>query len=78
MVATLGLGTAWLRGFALLAAPHRLSLLAAATLCLAGASVLLWRQRAAICVPGAVCTRPAIRGATMIGLLVGLVLLYLG
>jgi mercuric ion transport protein len=78
MLATLGLGTAWLGGFALLAAPHRLFLLAAATLCLAGATVLLWRQRRAVCVPGAVCTRPAIRGATMIGLLAGLALLYLG
>ena len=78
MLATLGLGTAWLWGFALLAAPHRLFLLAAATVCLAGAAVLLWRQRSAVCVPGAVCTRPAIRGATVIGLLVGLALLYLG
>jgi mercuric ion transport protein len=78
MLATLGLGTAWLGGFALLAAPHRLFLLAAATLCLAGAAALLWRQRKAVCVPGTVCTRPAMRGATMIGLLVGLALLYLG
>jgi mercuric ion transport protein len=78
MLATLGLGTAWLGAFALLAAPHRLFLLAVATFCLAGAAALSWRQHAAICVPGAVCTRPAIRGATMIGLLAGLVLLYLG
>jgi mercuric ion transport protein len=78
MLATLGLGTAWLGGFALLAAPHRLLLLAVATICLTGATVLLWRQRTAVCVPGAVCTRPAIRGATMIGLLVGLAFLYLG
>jgi hypothetical protein len=41
MLATLGLGTAWLGGFALLAAPHRLFLLAAATLCLAGAAALV-------------------------------------
>jgi mercuric ion transport protein len=78
MLATLGLGTAWLGGVAWLAAPHRLLLLAAATLCLAGAAVLLWTQRAAVCVPGAVCTRPAIRSATLIGLLVGIALLYLG
>jgi mercuric ion transport protein len=78
VLATLGLGTAWLGGFALFAAPLRPFLLAAATLCLAGAAVLLWRQRATICVPGAVCTRPAMRGATLIGLLVGLALLYLG
>lgn len=80
VLATLGLGTAWLGGFALLAAPHRVLLLAAATLCLAGgAGFLLWRQRgAATCAPGAICTRPAIRGATLIGLLAGLALLYLG
>jgi hypothetical protein len=29
-------------------------------------------------VPGAVCTPPAIRGATLIGLLIGIALLYLG
>jgi mercuric ion transport protein len=78
MLATLGLGTAWLGGLALLAAPHRPFLSAAATVCLAGAAVLLWRQRTAICGPGAVCARPAIRGITVIGLLVGLGLLYLG
>ena len=78
MLATVGLGTAWLGGLALLAAPHRLILLAAATVCLASAAVLLWRQRAAVCAPGAVCMRPAIRGATMIGLLLGFGLLYLG
>lgn len=78
MLATLGLGTAWLGGFAPFAAPLRPFLLATATLCLTGAAVLLWRQRAAICVPGAVCTRRAMRGATLIGLLVGVALLYLG
>jgi mercuric ion transport protein len=78
LLATLGLGTAWLGGFALLAAPHRLFLLAAATICLTGATVLLWRQRAVVCAPDAICTRPAIRGATMIGLIAGLALLYLG
>jgi mercuric ion transport protein len=78
ILATLGLGTAWLGGFAVLSAPHRLFLLAAAAICLAGAAVFLWRQRATTCTPGAVCTRPAIRRATVIGLLVGVALLYLG
>ena len=78
MLATFGLGTAWLGGFALLAEPHRLFLLTTATVCLAGAAFLLWRQRSAVCVPGAVCTRPAIRGATIVSLLVGMALLYLG
>jgi mercuric ion transport protein len=78
ILATLGLGTAWLGGFALLAAPHRLLLLTAATLCLASGGFLLWRQRVVVCAPGAACTRPAVRGATAIGLLIGIALLYLG
>lgn len=79
LLATAGLGTAWLGGFALLAAPHRMLLIATATICLAGAAILLWRQRSvAVCRPGAACSRPAIRGATLVGIFVGLVLLYLG
>lgn len=79
LLATAGLGTAWLGGFALLAAAHRIFLLAAAIVCLAGAAILLWRQRsAAACLPDTICSRPATRGATLAGLLVGLVLLYLG
>jgi mercuric ion transport protein len=79
MLATLGLGTAWLGGFALLAAPHRVFLLAAAAVCLVGAAVLLWQQRSSVaCAPGAICARSAVRGVTAIGMLVGLVLLYLG
>lgn len=79
LLATLGLGTAWLSGIALLAAPHRMLLLATATICLAGATVLLWRERRVVaCTPGAICSRPAIRGATVVGLLVGVALLYLG
>jgi len=78
MLATLGLGTAWLGGFALLAAPHRLFLLAAAAICLVSAVILLWRQRAAVCSPDAICTRPATRAATVVGLLIALALLYLG
>ena len=79
LLATFGLGTAWLGGFALLAAPHRAFLLAGAAICLVGAAVLLWQQRsAAVCSPSAICARPAMRGVTMSGLLVGVVLLYLG
>lgn len=71
MLATLGLGTAWLGGFALLAAPHRLFRLAAATVRLAGGAVLLWRRRSVVacarCDPHAPrnprrhCDRPAHR-----------------
>ena len=79
LLATAGLGTAWLTGFALLAAPHRSTLLIVGTVGLAGGAVLFWRQqRIAACAPGAFCTRPAVRNLTLAGLLVGLVLLYLG
>jgi len=80
LLTTLGLGTAWLGGVALLAAPHRPILLAAAALCLLGGAALLWRQRkaGAVCSPGAICSRPAVHGRTAAGLLLGLVLLTLG
>ena len=80
ILATLGLGTAWLYGVAVLAAPHRASLLAAAAICLVGGAVLLWRQRqvSARCAPGGVCTKPVVRALTTVGLLAGFVLLYLG
>jgi mercuric ion transport protein len=79
LLATAGLSTAWLTGFALLAAPHRGVLLVVGAVCLAGGAVLLWRQqRKAACTTGAFCSRPAVRGLTLIGLLLGLGLLYLG
>jgi mercuric ion transport protein len=80
ILATLGLGTAWLYGIAVLAAPHRTILLAVAGVFLIGGALLMWHQRqtSAVCAPGRVCTKPAVRGLTMAGLLVGFVLLYLG
>jgi mercuric ion transport protein len=79
LLATVGLGTAWLSGFAFMAAPHRLFLLTVATVCLIAAAVLLWRQRSVTaCASGAICSRPAVRGLTLVCLLVGLALLYLG
>jgi mercuric ion transport protein len=79
LLTALGLGTAWLGGIALLAAPHRPLLLAVAAACLAGGAALLWRQQmATVCIPGAVCSRPAVRGLTVVGLLLGLVLLTVG
>ena len=75
----LGTGTAWLTGFALLAAPHRSVLLIVGAVCLAGGAALFWRQqRIAACTPGAFCSRPAVGNLTRAGLLVGVVLLYLG
>jgi mercuric ion transport protein len=80
LLATAGLGTAWLYGIAVLAAPHRGFLLGAAAICLAGGAVLLWRQgtATAACAPGGVCSHPAVRSMTLVCLLAGLVLLCLG
>jgi mercuric ion transport protein len=79
LLASLGLGTAWLTGLALLAAPNRLLLLALGTAGLAGGGYLLWRQwRVAACAPGSLCAKPAFRGSMLAGLIAGALLLYLG
>jgi mercuric ion transport protein len=79
LLATAGLGTAWLTGIALLAAPHRPILLIVGAVCLAGGAVLFWRQqRMGAFTPGAFCSRPAVKRLTLTGLLFGLALLYLG
>jgi mercuric ion transport protein len=80
VVATLCFETAWLYDIAVLAAPHRTILLAAAGFLLFGGAVLLFRQGKppASCALGEVCTKPVLRGLTMGGLLVGFILLYLG
>jgi mercuric ion transport protein len=64
----------------LLAAPHRGVLLIFGALCLAGGAALLWRQQrtAATCGPNGICTPPAIRALTLVGLLVGVALLWAG
>jgi mercuric ion transport protein len=79
LLASAGLGTAWLTGVALLAAPHRSILLIVGAVCLAGGAALLWRQRrVAVCTPGAFCSHPAVKSLTLAGLLLGAVLLWLG
>jgi mercuric ion transport protein len=79
LLASAGVGTAWLTGFALLAAPHRSILLIVGAVCLAGGAALFWRQRrVAACMPGAFCSRPAVKSLTLAGLLLGAVLLWLG
>ena len=79
LLASAGLGTAWLTGFALLAAPHRSVLLLAGAAGLAGGAAMLWRQqRAGACAPGALCARPAAKVSILLGLLLGAALLYLG
>lgn len=81
LLGSLGLGSAWLFGLALLAAPHRAALLAAGVVCLAGGTLLLWRRRtaAAYCAPGPSCrSRTAVRRLTAGALALGAVLLIFG
>lgn len=79
LLATAGVGSAWLTGIAMFAAPHRPLLLTVAAICLVAGGVLLWRRRPTVaCATGAVCSKPAIRGMTVIGLVAGLVLLVIG
>lgn len=79
MLASLGLGSAWLGGFALLAAPHRPLLLTLGTAGLTIGGFLLWsRWRVATCAPDDLCAKPAFRGMVLAGLMIGAVLLYLG
>ena len=79
VLGVLGIGTAWLSGLAAVAAPDRLPLVAIGAGGLAGGGLLLWRQsRPAACAPGALCAGPAFRGTMLVGLVLGMLLLYLG
>ncbi|MBN8812379.1 MULTISPECIES: mercuric reductase [unclassified Sphingomonas] len=80
LLASAGIGAAWLGGIGMAAAPYRTPLLAIGALCLLTGALLLLRQQIAAsrCGPDGVCTPPAIRIVTLIGLLIGAVLLYLG
>ncbi|WP_039885775.1 mercuric reductase [Acidocella sp. MX-AZ02] len=80
LLATMGIGSAWLFGIASLAAPHRGSLLVAGAICLAGGAALFWRRRAVAdaCAPGGLCAKPAMRGMTLVALLAGFALLTIG
>ena len=80
LMISLGLGTAWLGGVASLATPIRSLLLMLAALALVGGAILLWRQQrhATTCGPNGVCTPPAVRLLTLVGLIVGVALLIAG
>ena len=80
LLTTLGLGTTWLSGVALMAQPHRGVLLVIGALCLLGGAALLWRQQraAAACGSDGACTPLWVRAATLVGLLVGVGLLWAG
>jgi mercuric ion transport protein len=79
LLATLGISSAWLTGIAVLAAPHRPLLLWAGAFCLVAGAMLLWRRRTAPgCAADAVCSKPAVRGLTVVALIAGLALLTIG
>ena len=78
LLGTLGLGSAWLFTVAAVAAPHRTALLIGGGAALALGAVLWWRQRTEVCEPGAWCAKPRVRLLTLIGLLIGVILLVAG
>lgn len=80
VLASLGIGSAWLVGIAMAAQPYRGPLLAIGALCLLGGATLLLRQQIAAtrCGPGETCTSLSMRRATLVGLLIGGALLWLG
>lgn len=78
VLGSLGVGSGWLFGIAVRAAPHRGALLIVAGVLLASGAWALWRQARRVCEPGAWCVRGSVRTLTVVGLLVGTVLAVLG
>lgn len=82
MLASAGLGSAWLFSVAAVTGPYQIVLLGAAALGLTGAAFLLWRGRrqdAAVCATGGACrSNLALRRMTLGALAFGCVLLVLG
>jgi mercuric ion transport protein len=78
LLATVGLGSAWLFRIAVFTAPHRTAVLIVGGAAIGIAALLLWRQKASACEPGAWCVRPGVRAITFIGLVVGMMLLVAG
>lgn len=80
LLASAGLGAAWLGGIAIVAVPYRTPLLAVGSMCLLAGAVLLVRQQVAAsrCGPEGICTPAAMRIITLTALLIGAVLLWLG
>lgn len=77
---SLGLGSLWLGGIALMAAPYHGELVAIAALCLAaGGAALFWSRRAGpSCAPGAACARQGLTAVLLGVLSLGAVLAVLG
>lgn len=77
LLASAGLGTAWIASIGAVTGPYRTILLGIAAMALAAGALLLWRQQRAArtCTAGTVCAPPATRLATGIGIIVGMALL---
>ena len=80
LLASAGLGSAWLVGIAVPAAPYRLWFVAFGAISLVAGGVLLARQQmhAARCGADGLCVPASLRFVTLIGLLLAAVLLWLG
>lgn len=80
LLATAGIGTAWLTGIAMVSLPYRNALMIISLLALLGAAALLLRiERVAVrCADGATCTPRWQRLSLLAGLLVGIGLLVAG
>ena len=80
LLASAGIGAAWLGGIAMVAMPYRTPLLLIGAACLILGAFLLFRQQraAARCGPGGACTPRWVRLLTLAGLLLGAALLWAG
>lgn len=80
VLASAGLGTAWLGSVASLTFSYRVPLLVIAAVSLFAGTVLLWREQRAArsCTPQGVCAKPGFRVLTFLGLVAGMFLLWLG
>jgi mercuric ion transport protein len=78
LLASLGLGSAWLFRLAVVAAPHRTALLIIGAAAIATAALLLLRRRTQVCETGALCAKPGVQIITSIGLAIGVILLVAG
>ena len=80
LLATAGIGTAWLTGIALISLPYRNTLMIVSLVLLIVSAALLWRMQrtAARCGPGTICTPKWLRLRLLVGLLAGAGLLVGG
>ncbi|MFZ5745486.1 MAG: mercuric transporter MerT family protein [Pseudomonadota bacterium] len=80
LLATAGIGTAWLTGIAMISLPYRNTLMIVSLVSLIVSAALLWRMQrtAARCGPGTICTPKWLRLSLLAGLLAGAGLLVGG